>query len=59
MPAVGRNPIGGWVVLCSVLLPTVLTVAWLIAGALQPPSYSPVSQTVSVLSGHAGNDRGS
>jgi hypothetical membrane protein len=32
-------------------------VGWLIAGTVQPASYSPVRQTVSVLSGHAGTDR--
>lgn len=51
------KPIGWWVVGCSVLLPTTLTAAWLVADALQPPVYSPVRQTVSVLSGHAGTDR--
>ena len=30
---------------------------WLIAGAAQPASYSPVRQTVSVLAGQAGTDR--
>jgi hypothetical membrane protein len=38
-------------------MPTVLTAAWLIAGALQPPMYSPIRQTVSVLSGHAASHR--
>jgi hypothetical protein len=30
---------------------------WLIAGALQPVSYSPMRQTMSVLAGHSGTDR--
>jgi hypothetical protein len=30
---------------------------WLIAGALQPASYSPMRQTMSVLAGHSGTDR--
>jgi hypothetical protein len=45
------------VVGCSALLPTILTAGWLVADVLQPPSYSPVRQTVSVLSGRAGTDR--
>jgi Protein of unknown function (DUF998) len=39
------------------LSPVLLTVGWLVAGALQPASYNPVRQTVSVLAGHAGTDR--
>jgi hypothetical protein len=35
-----------------------MTVAWLVADALQPASYSPLRQTVSVLAGHAGAGRG-
>jgi hypothetical protein len=34
-----------------------MTVAWLVADTLQPASYSPLRQTVSVLAGHAGADR--
>ncbi len=41
----------------SVLLPLSLTSAWLIGDAVQPASYSPVRQTVSVLAGYAGTDR--
>jgi hypothetical protein len=51
------KPVEWWVVGCSALLPTILTAAWLVADVLQPPSYSPVRQTVSVLSGYAGTDR--
>jgi hypothetical protein len=51
------KPVAWWVVGCSALLPTMLTAAWLVADVLQPPSYSPVRQTVSVLSGYAGTDR--
>lgn len=46
-----------WLPVSAALLPTVLISAWLVADAVQPPSYSPVRQTVSVLSGHAGTDR--
>jgi hypothetical membrane protein len=48
--------IPGWAIVSAGLSPVVLTVAWLIADPLQPPSYSPVRQTVSVLAGHAGTD---
>jgi hypothetical protein len=41
----------------TALLPVLLTAGWLIADIRQPASYSPVRQTVSVLSGHAGTDR--
>lgn len=43
--------------LCSVSMPIVLTTAWLVADTLQPPAYSSMRQTVSVLSGHAGAHR--
>jgi hypothetical protein len=35
----------------------VLVGGWLIAGALQPATYSPMSQTISVLAGYSGTDR--
>jgi hypothetical protein len=41
----------------ALLVPVVLVVGWLVAGALQPASYSPMRQTMSVLAGHAGTDR--
>jgi Protein of unknown function (DUF998) len=41
----------------AVLAPAVLIGGWLIAGALQPASYSPMRQTISVLAGHSGSDR--
>jgi hypothetical membrane protein len=46
-----------WAVVSAGLSPVLLTVGWLIAGTVQPASYSPVRQTVSVLAGHAGTDR--
>jgi hypothetical membrane protein len=52
----GRS-VAAWVPVCAGLSPALLTIAWLIADALQPSSYSPVRQTVSVLAGHAGTDR--
>lgn len=59
-PAQLANPFPGMPVLAVIsagLAPVVLVSAWVIAGTLQPASYSPVRQTVSVLAGHAGTDR--
>ena len=39
------------------LAPVLLTGAYLIAGVLQPASYSPVRETISVMAGQAGTDR--
>jgi hypothetical protein len=39
------------------LVPVVLVAGWLVAGALQPASYSPMRQTMSALAGYAGTDR--
>jgi hypothetical protein len=47
----------GWVIAAAGLSPAVMTVAWLVAGPLQPATYSPLRQTVSVLAGYAGADR--
>jgi Protein of unknown function (DUF998) len=46
----------GWAVGTALLAPVVLVGGWLIAGALQPASYSPMRQTMSVLAGHSGTD---
>ena len=46
-----------WAVVSAGLSPVLVTGGWLIAGAVQPASYSPVQKTVSVLAGHAGTDR--
>jgi hypothetical protein len=51
------RPTPPWVLTCSGLSPVLLTGAWLIADARQPDSYSPIRQTVSVLSGYGGTDR--
>jgi hypothetical membrane protein len=53
---VGR-PVPGWAVVTALLTPVILVAGWLIAGALQPASYSPMQQTMSVLAGHSGADR--
>ena len=51
------RPVAGWAVGAAVLAPAVLVGGWLIAGALQPASYSPMRQTMSVLAGYSGADR--
>jgi Protein of unknown function (DUF998) len=51
------RPVPGWAVGTALLAPVVLVGGWLIADALQPASYSPMRQTMSVLAGHAGTDR--
>jgi hypothetical protein len=51
------RPIAAWVPVGAALPPTLLALAWLIGDAVQPTSYSPIRQTVSVLAGHAGTDR--
>ena len=53
----GPPPVPGWAVGTALLAPVVLVGGWLIAGALQPASYSPMRQTMSVLAGHSGTDR--
>jgi Protein of unknown function (DUF998) len=56
-PGRPRRPVPGWAVVSAGLAPVVATGGWLVAGAVQPASYSPVRETVSVLAGHAGTDR--
>jgi hypothetical protein len=51
------GPVAGWAVGTALLTPVVLVGGWLVAGALQPASYSPMRQTVSVLAGQSGTDR--
>ncbi len=51
------RPVPGWAVGTALLAPVVLVGGWLIAGALQPASYSPMRQTMSVLAGQSGSDR--
>jgi len=47
----------GWTLASSALSPAVLVGAWAIADGLQPATYSPMRQTMSVLAGHAATDR--
>jgi hypothetical protein len=51
------RPLPGWTTGTALLAPVVLVGGWLIADALQPASYSPMQQTVSVLAGRSGTDR--
>jgi len=52
-----RYPVPRWTVVSAGLAPVLATGGWLLADAVQPPSYSPVRQTVSVLAGDSGTDR--
>ncbi|MDX6334706.1 MAG: hypothetical protein QOG05_2046 [Streptosporangiaceae bacterium] len=55
-PRRGRT-VPPWAIVSAGLTPILLTGGWLVAGALQPASYSPIRDTVSVMAGHAGTDR--
>lgn len=46
-----------WAIVSAGLAPILLTGAYLIAGILQPASYSPVRSTISTMAGQAGTDR--
>jgi hypothetical membrane protein len=46
-----------WTVVSSALSPLLLTAGWLVADSVQPSSYSPMRQTVSVMAGYTGTDR--
>src|SRR5690348_18423337 len=46
-----------WAIISAGLAPILLTGAYLMAGTLQPVSYSPVRSTISVMAGQAGTDR--
>lgn len=50
----GRVP--RWAVMSSGLAPVLLTGGWLLASALQPPSYDPVRQTMSQMAGPGAAD---
>jgi uncharacterized protein DUF998 len=56
-PGRAARPVPGWAVGTALLAPVALAGGWLIAGALQPASYSPMRETVSVLAGDSGTDR--
>ena len=46
-----------WAIISAGLAPVLLTGAYLIAGLLQPASYSPARTTISAMAGQAGTDR--
>ena len=46
-----------WAIISAGLAPILLTGAYLIAGILQPASYSPMRTTISVMAGQTGTDR--
>jgi hypothetical membrane protein len=54
--SVENRPIPAWTVASAALAPALLVGGWLMAGALQPPSYSPMQQTMSDLAGQAATD---
>jgi hypothetical membrane protein len=56
-PAPPSSVVPAWVVVTAALSPVLLVGSWLVADALQPASYSPIRQTVSVVAGLAGTDR--
>jgi hypothetical membrane protein len=45
-----------WTIVSAALCPVFLVGGWLVAGALQPTSYNPIQQTMSVLAGQPGTD---
>ncbi len=56
-PVRSRPTAHPWAVISAGLAPILLTGAYLIAGILQPASYSPVRTTISAMAGQAGTDR--
>jgi hypothetical protein len=46
-----------WAIISAGLAPVLLTGAYLVAGTLQPASYSPMRKTISAMAGQAGTDR--
>ena len=56
-PVRAEGTVPWWAVFSAGLAPVLLIGAWLTADAVQPASYSPIRQTISVLAGDAGTDR--
>jgi hypothetical protein len=52
-----NRPVAAWVPVSAGLSSALLTIAWLIGDAVQPTSYSPLRQTVSVVAGYGATDR--
>jgi len=56
-PAGSGWAVPGWAIASAALLPVAMIGGWLVAEALQPPSYSPIRSTISGLAGLGGTDR--
>ena len=56
-PVRSSRTVPRWAIATAALSPVLGVGGWLIADALQPASYSPVRDTVSVMAGYAGTDR--
>jgi hypothetical membrane protein len=56
-PARSSRTAHQWAVVAAALAPVLLTGGYLVAGALQPASYSPMRKTISAMAGQAGTDR--
>jgi hypothetical membrane protein len=56
-PARSSPAVHPWAIISAGLAPILLTGTYLIAGVLQPASYSPVHTTISAMAGQAGTDR--
>jgi hypothetical membrane protein len=52
-----RGVVTTWTIVTATLTPALICAGWVVADTLQPPSYNPVRQSVSVLAGHAAHDR--
>jgi hypothetical protein len=56
-PAGSSPAVHPWAIISAGLAPILLTGAYLMAGILQPASYSPVRKSISAMAGQAGTDR--
>jgi hypothetical protein len=55
-PARSSRAAHPWAIISAGLAPILLTGTYLIAGVLQPASYSPVRSTISAMAGQAGRN---
>ena len=56
-PVRAEGTVPWWAVFSAGLAPVLLIGGWLAADAVQPASYSPIRETISVLAGAAGTDQ--
>src|SRR5712692_869861 len=56
-PVRSSRTVHQWAIVSAALAPVLLTGGYLVAGALQPASYSPMRTTISAMAGQAGTDR--